>query len=77
MSELTEANFEAMLIKLRKHLDETGEKAALTPNSMIFKPHQCPRCFGFFKEGDRFFNDEGTVYHWMCWVQKSKEKNGG
>lgn len=75
MIKLTETNLEAMLMKLRKHLDETGEKAAFTPSSMIFKPHQCPRCFGLFKVGDRFFNDEGTVYHWMCWVNKSKEKN--
>jgi hypothetical protein len=40
-----------------------------------FKPHQCPRCFGLFKVGDRFFNDNGTVYHWTCWVNKSKDKN--
>ena len=39
----------------------------------LFKPHQCPRCFGLFKVGDRFWNDSGTVYHWLCWVNKSKE----
>lgn len=38
------------------------------------KPHQCPRCFGLFAVGDRYWNDEGTVYHWICWVNKSKEK---
>ena len=41
----------------------------------LFKPHQCPRCFGLFNVGDRFFNDSGTVYHWVCWVNKSEEKN--
>lgn len=44
--------------------------------SIDTKPHQCPRCFGLFKVGDRFWNDSGTVYHWICWVNKSKEKNG-
>jgi len=39
----------------------------------LFKPHQCPRCFGLFKVGDRFWNDSGTVYHWTCWVNKTKE----
>jgi len=39
-----------------------------------FKPHQCPRCFGLFAVGDRYWNDEGTVYHWICWVNKLKEK---
>ena len=41
----------------------------------LFKPRQCPRCFGLFKVGDRFFNDNGTVYHWTCWLNKFKEKN--
>jgi len=40
----------------------------------LFKPHQCPRCFGLFEVGDRFWNDSGIVYHLMCWVNKSKEK---
>ena len=39
----------------------------------LLKPHQCPRCFGLFKVGDRFWNDSGTVYHWWCWVKKQKE----
>jgi len=38
----------------------------------LFKPHQCPRCFGLFKVGDRFWNDGSNVYHWWCWVDKSK-----
>ena len=41
----------------------------------LLKPHQCPRCFGLFKVGDRFWNDGGTVYHFMCWINKTKEKN--
>ncbi len=40
-----------------------------------YATHQCPRCFGLFKVGDRFWNDSGTVYHWSCWVNKGKEKN--
>ena len=40
----------------------------------LFKPHQCPRCFGLFEVGDKFWNDGGTVYHWWCWVKKQKEK---
>lgn len=43
--------------------------------SDLFKPHQCPRCFGLFKVGDRFWNDSGTIYHWICWVNKSKENS--
>ena len=43
--------------------------------SDLFKPHQCPRCFGLFKVGDRFWNDSGTVYHWVCWVNKTKAQN--
>jgi len=39
----------------------------------LFKPHQCPRCYGLFKVGDRFWNDSGTVYHWMCWINKLKD----
>ena len=41
----------------------------------LFKPHQCPRCFGLFEVGDRFWNDGGTVYHLMCWINKTKEQN--
>jgi len=39
----------------------------------LLKPHQCPRCFGLFKIGDRFWNDGSNVYHWWCWVDKSKD----
>ena len=38
MTELTEASLEAMLIKLRKHLDETGEKTSLIPTHFIVRP---------------------------------------
>ena len=41
----------------------------------LFKPHQCPRCFGLFEVGDRFWNDGGTVYHLMCWINKTKEQS--
>jgi len=38
MSDLTEASLEAMLIKIRKHLDETGDRVSLTPTHFIFRP---------------------------------------
>ena len=38
MSELTEASLEAMLIKIRKHLDETGERVSLIPTQLIVRP---------------------------------------
>jgi hypothetical protein len=38
MSELTEASLEAMLIEIRKHLDETGDKVTLIPKYFIFRP---------------------------------------
>ena len=38
MAELTEASLEAMLIKIRKHLDETGDKVSLIPTHFIFRP---------------------------------------
>lgn len=38
MSELTESSLKAMLIKIRKHLDETGERISLTPTHFIFRP---------------------------------------
>jgi hypothetical protein len=38
MSELTEASLEAMLIKIRKHLDETGERVTLIPTQLIVRP---------------------------------------
>lgn len=38
MAELIEASLEAMLIMLRKHMDETGDKVTLTPTHFIFRP---------------------------------------
>ena len=38
MSELTEASLEAMLIKIREHLDETGERVTLIPTQLIVRP---------------------------------------
>lgn len=38
MSELTESSLEAMLIKIRKHLDETGDRITLIPTHFIFRP---------------------------------------
>jgi hypothetical protein len=38
MSELTEASLEAMLIKIRKHLDATGERVTLIPTQLIVRP---------------------------------------
>ena len=38
MSELTEANLEAMLIKIHKHIDNTGDKITLIPTHFIFRP---------------------------------------
>jgi hypothetical protein len=38
VSELTEASLEAMLIKLRKHMDETGDKVTLIPRYFIARP---------------------------------------
>jgi len=70
MADLTEKNLENVLLNLTK----TDKPITVRPTTW-FKPHQCPRCFGLFKVGDRFWNDSGTVYHWVCWVNKSKEKN--
>ena len=36
MTELSEASLEAMLIKIRKHLDETGDRISLIPTHFIF-----------------------------------------
>jgi hypothetical protein len=36
--ELTEASLEAMLIELRKHMDETGDRVSLIPTQLIFRP---------------------------------------
>jgi hypothetical protein len=38
MTELTEANLEAMLMEIRKHLDETGERVSVIPTQLIFRP---------------------------------------
>ena len=38
MTELTEANLEAALIEIRKHMDDTGRKIKLTPTKLIFRP---------------------------------------
>ena len=38
MSELTNDSLEAMLIKLRKHMDETGDKVTLIPRYFIARP---------------------------------------
>jgi hypothetical protein len=46
MTELTEASLEAMLIKLRKHMDETGEKITLIPTQFICRPSDL-KDFGF------------------------------
>ena len=36
MTELSEDSLEAMLIKIRKHLDETGDRISLIPTHFIF-----------------------------------------
>ena len=38
MTELTEASLEAMLIELRKHMDETGDRVSLIPKYLIVRP---------------------------------------
>jgi hypothetical protein len=38
VSELTEASLEAMLIKIRKHMDETGNRVSLIPKYFIVRP---------------------------------------
>ena len=38
MSELTDDSLEDMLIKLRKHMDETGDKVTLIPKYFIARP---------------------------------------
>jgi len=38
MTELTEASLEAMLIELRKHMDETGDRVSLIPKYFIVRP---------------------------------------
>ena len=38
MTKLTEASLEAMLIELRKHMDETGDRVSLIPKYFIVRP---------------------------------------
>ena len=38
MSELTQDSLEAMLIEIRKHLDETGDRVTLIPKYFIVRP---------------------------------------
>ena len=38
MTELTHANLEAMLIEIRKHMDETGDRVSLIPKYFIVRP---------------------------------------
>ena len=38
MSDLSEANLEAMLLEIRKHLDETGDRISLIPTQLIVRP---------------------------------------
>ena len=38
MTELTQANLKAMLIEIRKHLDETGDRISLIPTHFICRP---------------------------------------
>ena len=38
MTELTEANLEAMLMEIRKRLDDTGDRVSLIPKRLIVRP---------------------------------------
>ena len=38
MSELSEASLKALLVELRKHMDETGDKISLIPKYFIVRP---------------------------------------
>ena len=38
MSELSEASLEALLVELRKHMDETGDRVSLIPKYFIVRP---------------------------------------
>ena len=38
MSELTEASLDAVLMEIRKHFDETGDKISLIPKYLIVRP---------------------------------------
>ena len=38
MADLTEASLEAMLMKIRKNLDDTGDRISLIPKYLIVRP---------------------------------------
>ena len=38
MAEPTEASLEAMLIEIRKHLDDTSDRVSLIPTQLIVRP---------------------------------------
>ena len=38
MSELSEASLEALLVELRKHMDETSDRATAIPKYFIVRP---------------------------------------
>lgn len=38
MTELSEASLEALLVELRKHINETGEKVSLIPTYFTVRP---------------------------------------
>ena len=38
MSELSESSLEAMLMKIREHMDETGDRVSLIPKYFIVRP---------------------------------------
>ena len=38
MTDLTEASLEAMLMKIRKNLDDTGDRISLIPKYLIVRP---------------------------------------
>jgi hypothetical protein len=38
MSELTDDSLEALLVGLRKHMDETGDRVSLIPKYFIVRP---------------------------------------
>jgi len=38
MSDLTQDSLESMLIEIRKHMDETGDRVSLIPTKLIVRP---------------------------------------
>jgi len=38
MTDLSEASLEALLVELRKHMDETGDRVSLIPRYFIVRP---------------------------------------